>query len=81
MIQNEQIVSTVRRQDSNAINPEYISFQQRLTARVAKAVSNGSPLFQTNAEGLWKAYLNAFPTPEERQHANCRACQTMETKS
>lgn len=32
------------------------------------------PLFTTDTEGLWDAYLAFFPA-HERQHYNCRACQ------
>ncbi len=52
-------------------DPDYADFEQLIAARVASA--NG-PLFTTNAEELFEAYLGGMPE-HERQHYNCRCCR------
>ena len=37
------------------------------------------PLFKTNAEGLWDAYLNAIPE-DDRQYHNCSCCRHFITR-
>ena len=32
-------------------------------------------LFTTDTKGLWEAYLDSFPTYQERQTHNCRCCR------
>ncbi len=39
------------------------------------AVAGQSRIFTTDAEGLWEAYLGAFPTAKERQHHDCNCCR------
>ncbi len=50
---------------------DYASFE-RLVAKRGAAVEG--PLFTTNAEDLWEAYLGGIPEAQ-RQHYNCRCCQ------
>jgi hypothetical protein len=41
---------------------------------LAKVADGKTPLFKTDASGLWDAYLDSFPG-EERQFHNCAACR------
>lgn len=55
---------------------DYNAFLDRVNARFQANTNNGAlPVFTTNAEGLWDAYLNSFEDPQERQHHNCNACR------
>jgi hypothetical protein len=54
---------------------EYDGFLARINARFIANTNGGSePLFTTNAEGLFSAYLDALP-PEHKQHHRCHACR------
>lgn len=50
---------------------DYASFEKLIAARVA---SIDGPLFTTNADGLWEAYLAGIPE-EFRQHYTCHCCR------
>lgn len=58
----------------NADDPEYDRFMERVNARFRKNIEGGIPLFTTDAEGLFQAYLDAFPA-EERQYHTCHCCR------
>jgi hypothetical protein len=58
----------------NYNNHDYESFLARFNSRFLAHVKNG-PLFTTDAEGLFAAYLESFPEGAERQHHNCSACR------
>lgn len=59
----------------NADDREYDDFLWRVNSRFNLLVADDKlPLFTTDAEGLWEAYLDAFPR-EERQYHNCNACR------
>lgn len=49
----------------------YTQFEKLVEERVA--AMKGTPLFTTNAEGLWETYLSSLPA--NRQHYNCHACR------
>ena len=55
-------------------DPEYEGFLHRVSARFALNTQQGEPLFTTDADGLFQAYLDALP-PEYRQHHTCHACR------
>lgn len=55
----------------SSINQDYASLEQAIAARIARTQG---PFFETNALGLWEAYLAAIPE-EHRQHHNCRCCR------
>ena len=52
-------------------NRDYASLEEAISRRVSGAKG---PFFETNATGLWDAYLTALPE-EHRQHHNCRCCK------
>ncbi len=52
----------------------YATFLGNLQKRFNANTANGSPLFTTDAEGLFDAYLNAMPKLR-RQHYTCHACR------
>jgi hypothetical protein len=54
----------------------YNDFLARLNARfLANCVGGAQPLFTTDAEDLWDAYLGSFADPAVRQYHNCHACR------
>lgn len=54
----------------------YDEFLARINARFMANVDHGKkPLFTTDAEDLWGAYLGSFHDPIERQYHNCSACR------
>lgn len=60
----------------NHDNHEYEGFLARLQKRFLGNIKDGAePLFTTDAEGLFDAYLASFPEGAERQHHNCSACR------
>lgn len=52
---------------------EYDDFLRRVENRFRLNVGTG-PLFTTDADGMWPAYLAAMPD-EHRQYHNCHACR------
>lgn len=71
-----QSISSAAHEHGNATDHEYSAFLTRLQARFIESVANGErPLFTTDAEGLWEAYLDSFTDPVDRQHHNCNACR------
>lgn len=58
----------------NYNNHDYEDFLARFNSRFLAVLKTG-PLFTTDAEGLWTAYLESFPEGAERQHHNCSACR------
>lgn len=59
--------------EGNVGDDDYHRFLQDLQTRFSERLSRG-PLFQTDAEGLWEAYLGSFPVAE-RQFHTCNACR------
>jgi hypothetical protein len=60
----------------NHDNHDYEGFLARLQKRFLGNIKDGAePLFTTDAEGLFDAYLKSFPEGTERQHHNCSACR------
>lgn len=55
-------------------DPDYDALRHDLQTRFLAIVGSGGPLFTTDAEGLFDAYLAAFPA-SERQYHNCNACR------
>ncbi len=51
--------------------PEFLAATRR---RFDRATGSGPPLFTTDAEGLFTAFLAALPPPK-RQHYTCNACR------
>lgn len=59
----------------NANDVSYDSFLAAFRARFTGQIESGAqPLFTTDAEGLFAAYLAGFPEGK-RQHHNCHACR------
>ncbi|MGL4439227.1 MAG: hypothetical protein ACRCUE_08150 [Bosea sp. (in: a-proteobacteria)] len=55
---------------------DYDALLSRVHARfLANCADGAKPLFTTNAEGLWGAYLDTSTDPTERQYRNCHACR------
>lgn len=60
----------------NADDQEYDAYLARIQKRFDERTALGQePLFQTNAAGLWEAYLDCFPG-SERQYHNCNSCRS-----
>lgn len=60
----------------NYNNHGYEAFLARFNSRFLNNIQSGAePLFTTDAEGLFAAYLESFPEGEKRQHHNCSACR------
>lgn len=61
----------------NVDDADYATFLARFNVRFQDTIANGvEPLFTTDAEGLFEAYLQGFPEEGgERQHHNCHACR------
>lgn len=60
----------------NKDDASYDRLLRRLQASFMSAIDDGkSPLFTTDATGLWEIYLNSFDDPVERQHHNCNTCR------
>lgn len=60
----------------NHDDAEYDAFLSRVNARFLLNCANGAkPLFTTDADGLWAAYLDSFADPVECQYHNCHACR------
>lgn len=60
----------------NHHDADYDAFLGRVNARfLANCADGAKPLFTTDAEDLWGAYLGAFADPKERQYHNCHACR------
>lgn len=57
----------------NHEDAEYDSFLARMQFRFENLTA-GQPVFTTDAEQLWEAYLSAFE-PDQRQFHNCNACR------
>jgi hypothetical protein len=57
----------------NHDDPEYDAFLRRIQDSFTDS-TKGAPLFTTNAEGLWAAFLAAMPK-DQRQYHNCHACR------
>lgn len=58
----------------NLNDQDYWQFLARIQDAFLERVSSGAPLFTTDADGLWDAYLSAF-APEVRQFHNCNSCR------
>lgn len=73
----QQIVSQVSEpKRGNVADPIYDDYLGRIAAHFRAAVDDGkNPLFTTDAEGLWEAYLAAFPDAQ-RQFHTCHACKS-----
>jgi len=56
---------------SSDVDLEYTQFEQLIARRVVDTVY---PLFETDATGLWEAYLAGIPE-QYRQHYNCNCCR------
>jgi len=55
-------------------NDGYTEFRAIQELHIRDVMNNATHLFQTNAEGLWEAFINNLPA-ESRQHYNCRNCK------
>lgn len=59
----------------NDTNADYNAYLHRIQQRFIDNVKSGiEPLFQTNVESLWLAYLDEF-SAEDRQYHTCHACK------
>lgn len=67
-----EVCSTV----GNHNDVEYDRFLKRMNDRFMSNCNGGeTPLFTTDAEDLWAAYLDSFTDPVERQYHNCHCCR------
>jgi hypothetical protein len=66
------MIGTTSEKAGNVTDKDYRSFLTRFEDDVLG--SGDSPLFTTDAEGLWDAYLASFPD-DERQFHNCNSCR------
>lgn len=57
----------------NLSDLDYDALRARMQGRFLANAADG-PIFETDAAGLWEAYLDAFPTGERRYHT-CNACR------
>lgn len=55
-------------------NDGYNEFEQIISNNFEKLVSEGAPLFLTDAKNLWETYLNNLP--EGKDHYTCNACNS-----
>lgn len=53
------------------VDEDYVGLETAIASRVAGI---GWPMFETDAAGLWEAYLGELPVAR-RQHYNCYACK------
>lgn len=58
---------------------QYPEFRQSLVQRFDSVVGNGTPLFRTDADGLFDLFLANLPE-EVRQHYTCNACRHFVTR-
>lgn len=59
----------------NNQDPSYQAFVAAINARLRSSTEKGkTPLFTTDSDDLWEAYLDAFPA-EVRQYHNCHGCR------
>lgn len=58
----------------NHDDADYDSFLAKIQARFSANISSGAPLFMTDTEGMWGAYLDSFAA-DQRQYHNCHACR------
>jgi hypothetical protein len=58
----------------NADDVEYDEWLARIQARFSALLGSNTPVFRTDAVGLFDAYLAAFPA-DQRQFHTCFACQ------
>jgi hypothetical protein len=58
--------------DASANEEAYETFRARVAARFASNVGGGAPLFTTDAEGLFEAYLGALPESFRHSCSSCR---------
>jgi hypothetical protein len=71
---SQVIESEVRR--GNEDDLEYDQYLEKLQKRFLLNVDNGkTPVFTTDAEGLFPAYLDALPQ-DQRQYHTCHCCRT-----
>lgn len=61
-------------EQNNRDNDKYEVFEVAIQENFNKKVVGDIPVFTTNANGLWEAYLNNLPE-YGRQHYNCRGCK------
>jgi len=58
----------------NHADAGYNAYLARVQARFISNVGAEAPLFTTDAEGMWLAYLDSF-SADQRQFHNCHACR------
>lgn len=79
-MQEVGIDGAVAASHGNYDDASYDTFVARVNERFTDNIqSGGVPLFATDADGLWPAYLASFPMfggREGRQYHNCHACKT-----
>lgn len=72
---NTQTLAQTCERHGNHDDVEFDAYLNHINDRFNALVAGGKePLFTTNAEGLWEAYLNSFPA-DQRQYHNCNACR------
>lgn len=60
----------------NSTDDDYDAFLARIQARFMANCDGGkTPLFTTDASGLWELYLDSFVGAAERQYHTCHACR------
>lgn len=57
-------------------NHHEADFMARVNARFLENCADGAkPLFTTDAEDVWRLYLDSFAQPTQRQYYSCHACR------
>lgn len=72
-MQEQTLTSEASPRRGNVHESEYTSYLERTQARFTSQLATG-PLFTSDAEGLWDAYLGSFPAAD-RQYHNCGSCR------
>jgi hypothetical protein len=70
-----QTVAAVSNGPGNCSDEVYNAYLARFAQRFSDAMGSGKPLFTTNAEDLFSAYLSGFPDEAQRQYHNCSDCR------
>lgn len=58
----------------NQDDPDYDAFLARIAARFRALTADGAPVFTTDADALYVAYLSGFDGPQVQYHT-CNACR------
>lgn len=69
-----QTITASNTHDHDRSHDGYEQLEESIQHQIELSVNEGQPLFTTNADGLFKAFLENLPA-EARQHYTCHACR------